>query len=91
MNAPPTLVDAWDPRVLAEADLRHRCPDALVWFGHATRRWWAAVESAPGRWHLVEADRPEDLRRLIDATRATLSRSAPVPPQGARPRHARRR
>jgi hypothetical protein len=76
MSAPSTtLVDAWDYRFLVEAeaaDLRRLFPGIVVWFGGATRHWWALVESPPDGWRLVEADRPYDLRRLIDSIRAAF-------------------
>lgn len=79
MNPPPTLVDAWDNRAMIEAeaaDLRRRFPGVVVWFGLATRRWWAMFSSA-GRWHLVEANGPYDLRRLIGIARRADERPRP--------------
>jgi hypothetical protein len=102
MNAPPTtLVDAWDYRELVEAeaaDLRRRFPEIMVWFGDATRHWWAVVESPPDSWHLIEANGPYDLCRLIDSARAALPDSSRAvveisgrPPRRGSPggRHAR--
>jgi hypothetical protein len=101
MNAPCTLVDAWDYRVLVEADasdVRRRFPGVAVWFGGATGRWWAVIESVPGHSQLVEAGNPYDLCRLIDSARAALSHrgaveisARPVASPPDRPRGSRRR
>lgn len=110
MKAPGTLVDAWDYRALAEAEanaVRRRFPGVEVWFGGATRRWWAVVDSVAGRSELVEAGSPYDLCQLIAAAVAEWTRGAveisarpvasrPDPPRRSRGRsrggrHARRR
>lgn len=69
--------EARKDRVLVDAEtaiLARRFPDVAVWFGAATRRWWALVGSA-GRWRLVEAGGPHDLSQLIVSARAASSPS----------------
>jgi hypothetical protein len=94
MNAPPTLVDGWHGRALIEAEaaeLSRRFPGVVVWFGFATRHWWAMVATA-GRWRLVEANGSHDLSRLIDSVRARPNVSAPpLVSSSERPRGYRRR
>jgi hypothetical protein len=73
MKAPPTLVN---DRTLFEAqaaDLSRRFPGVVVWFGFATRHWWAMVATAADRWCLVEANDPYDLARSIEAARPVVS------------------
>jgi hypothetical protein len=95
VTAPPedgTTFDGWKYRVLIDeewADLARRFPDVAVWFGAATRRWWALVRST-GRWRLVEAGGPHDLSHLIASARAAPARPVNVPPARAVPASAHR-
>lgn len=57
------------------ATLARRFPGVAVWFGPATRRWWALVRST-GRWCLVEAGGPRALSQMIDSAMAV-----PSPPE----------
>jgi hypothetical protein len=81
-DSPTTLVDGWKDRVLIDeeaANLARRFPDVAVWFGAATRRWWALVRST-GRWCLVEAGGPHDLSHLIATAKAVPSLPGNVRP-----------
>jgi hypothetical protein len=96
MTAPPTdgpTVQSDRVHIDEEtANLARRFPGVAVWFGAATRRWWALVRST-GRWCLVEAGGPRDLSRLIDSARAIPSRprnAAPVRALPASPQPRRR-
>ena len=51
-------------RAWADEEFGAEFPGVPVWFGLATRRWWALVPAAGG-WRLVEADRPDGLRMQI--------------------------
>lgn len=80
-HGPDTPVDG-DDLVLIDAEaavLARRFPGVALWFGMATRRWWALVGSA-GRWCLVEAGGPHALSQLIASAKAVSSR-----PGSARP------
>ncbi|MCO5993010.1 hypothetical protein [Actinoallomurus rhizosphaericola] len=48
----------------ALAVLTRRFPGVVIWFGAATRSWWAMVWIS-GRWRLVEAMDPEELTKAI--------------------------
>ena len=58
----------------AIADIRTvlaaRYPEACVWFGRSTMRWWA-MASGPGAGWLLSADSPVDLAQLLDVYRVT--------------------
>ena len=58
----------------AIADIRTvlaaRYPEAFIWFGHSTMRWWA-MASGPGAGWLLSADSPVDLAQLLDVYRVT--------------------
>jgi hypothetical protein len=58
----------------AIADIRTvlaaRYPEASIWFGRSTMRWWAMV-SGPGAGWLLSADSPVDLAQLLDVYRVT--------------------
>jgi hypothetical protein len=49
---------------MAVAILTHRFPGVPLWFGEATRCWWALVRVSWG-WRLVEAADVEELTRAI--------------------------
>lgn len=53
--------------------LAHRFPKIPIWFGHATRNWWAMVG---GR--LIEATTPEELGRLLDYAQPQPERGRPA-------------
>jgi hypothetical protein len=40
-------------------------PEASIWFGHSTMRWWAMASGPEAGW-LVSADSPVDLAQLLD-------------------------
>ncbi|GAA4619984.1 hypothetical protein GCM10023196_002200 [Actinoallomurus vinaceus] len=48
----------------AVAILTHRFPGVPLWFGEATRSWWALARVSWG-WRLVEAADVEELTRAI--------------------------
>jgi anti-sigma regulatory factor (Ser/Thr protein kinase) len=58
----------------AIADIRTvlaaRYPEASIWFGRSTMRWWA-LASGPGAGWLLSADSPVDLAQLLDVYRVT--------------------
>lgn len=84
MSTPVTSVAPWDRHVSAEeeaAHIRAQFPGIVLWFGSATRHWWAMIRLGGG-WRLIEVDRPRDMAKTLDA----LSE-----PALARGRHARRR
>lgn len=43
------------------ADLRRWYPRASIWYGHATRQWWASLPDGG----LIEARTPAGLGRLL--------------------------
>jgi hypothetical protein len=64
-----TLIDGLtplpEPNAAATASiLRHRFPDAVVWFGCFTRTWWAMVPVA-NRERLFEGADPDEITRAI--------------------------
>ena len=79
MTTPRPLIDALDHRVLDEAeaaDFRRQFPGVLLWFGAATRHWWAMVRLG-GRWRLIEAARPYALRSALARLVSLEAPSAP--------------
>jgi hypothetical protein len=52
------------PNPMMVAILTHRFPGVPLWFGKATRSWWALVRVSQG-WRLVEAADVEELTRAI--------------------------
>ncbi|GAA2432102.1 hypothetical protein GCM10010191_52540 [Actinomadura vinacea] len=67
-------------RVVTE--LRRRFPGARVWWGEATREWWAMLRDRSGRDLLVEADSPAELSHRVAAV-LTVPRFARVHQPGA--------
>jgi hypothetical protein len=72
-----TLIDGLTPppepnAAVTTTILRHRFPDAVVWFGCFTRTWWAVVPVA-NQERLFEGAGPEELTGAIvaDLTVAT--------------------
>jgi hypothetical protein len=60
------MMTAWAPPLpcYEETDalglLMARFPDVPIWFGNATRRWWALEDD-----RLIEAVTPEELERVL--------------------------
>ncbi|GAA4088318.1 hypothetical protein [Actinomadura miaoliensis] len=71
----------------ALAVLRARFPEAQVWRGEHTGKLWGLVRDPSGRAHLVEAENPVELGRLLEdaqgglppAPRPVTGRARPVP------------
>jgi hypothetical protein len=64
-----TLIDGLTPPTAPNAAttasiLRHRFPDAVIWFGCFTRRWWAMVPVAD-RLRLFEGAGPDEITGAI--------------------------
>lgn len=66
----------------ALASLESKFPAAVIWFGKATRHWWA-MAGAGRRAQLLEAESPSALTaalaRLGDAGLPTLNSRGPAP------------
>lgn len=75
----PVTVPPHDP-ALALSLLRRRFPTVCLWFGTATRHWWAVVD---GR--LLEARTPQELGLRIDLAATDsprpgkLGEASPIP------------
>jgi histidine kinase-like protein len=70
----PGLAGYPDGYQAAIADIRTvlaaRYPEASIWFGRSTMRWWA-MATGPGAGWLLSADSPVDLAQLLDVYRVT--------------------
>lgn len=68
----PWGADAPDDVAAAVTTLERRFPEASVWFGRQTLRWWALMPWA-ARWVLLEAATPMDLAdRMTEARRSAV-------------------
>ncbi|MBA9003078.1 hypothetical protein [Thermomonospora cellulosilytica] len=65
--------------LLARREFGNEFPSITIWFGLATRKWWALVP-APGGWWVLDSPHPEDLRMQIRGAMRSWSIFAPSTP-----------
>jgi hypothetical protein len=66
--------DSLDQRLSLQAVLSARYPSWTIWFGQATRHWWALPPYDRPAEELVEARTVEELVETIEATKVRLGR-----------------
>lgn len=77
--ASDTIVDGLT-REDHEAELEHRYPKALIWYGVFTLKWWAIVTDALGTARQLSANDPFTLADMLDAARIVLPPAFPPSP-----------
>ena len=57
------------------ASMREAFPGTMIWWGHQTRAWWAAIPGATGASDLVKAPTRGELGQMLAATHPDSGRS----------------